>query len=304
LAARQPKIRAALAQGKLPNDPAFCRAWQLYLQKHGHRGVYESDIARPRLHEAPEALLASLAHPANPRQAKPPRTLLGWLAWPIWWQASRTMQAREGLRYHAMLGFDRIRQRLLLLAQTDVIAGILPELDSLWLLDIAEARRLDCGWVPEAAFFRQRQAEIEHLQSYNLPDLLHRFDDLELYRAGAASASQENRLAGVSLTGGEVRGRAWVLAEPSTALPPGFTAEMTILVARSVDAGWIPTFARVAGVVVEIGGDLSHGSIILREIGLPAITNVRGVTRVIQTGDELILRAGMGVVERTNDLIG
>ena len=68
----------------------------------------------------------------------------------------------------------------------------------------------------------------------------------------------------------------------------------------SMDAGWIPTFARVAGVVVEIGGDLSHGSIILREIGLPAITNVRGVMRVIQMGDELVLRAGSGVVGRTN----
>lgn len=51
-----------------------------------------------------------------------------------------------------------------------------------------------------------------------------------------------------------------------------------------MDAGWIPTFARVAGVVVETGDDLSHGSIILREIGLPAITNVRGVMRVVQTG--------------------
>ena len=53
----------------------------------------------------------------------------------------------------------------------------------------------------------------------------------------------------------------------------------------------------MAGVVVETGGDLSHGSIILWEIGLPAITNVRGVTKVIQTEDELILRTG-GVVER------
>ena len=50
--------------------------------------------------------------------------------------------------------------------------------------------------------------------------------------------------------------------------------------------------------VVETGGDLSHDSIILREIGLPAMTNVRGVTRVIQTEDELVLRAGSGVVER------
>ena len=58
------------------------------------------------------------------------------------------------------------------------------------------------------------------------------------------------------------------------------------------------TFAQPAGVVVETGGDLSYGSIILREIGLPAITNVRGVTQVIQTGDELVLQAGTGRVER------
>ncbi len=51
------------------------------------------------------------------------------------------------------------------------------------------------------------------------------------------------------------------------------------------------------GVVVETGGDLSHGSIILREIGLPAITNVRHVTQRIQTGDKLVLRADIGVVE-------
>jgi phosphoenolpyruvate-protein kinase (PTS system EI component) len=51
-------------------------------------------------------------------------------------------------------------------------------------------------------------------------------------------------------------------------------------------------------VVVETGGDLSHGSIILREIGLPAITNVRRATRSIATGDQLVLHAGAGVVER------
>jgi pyruvate,water dikinase len=189
-------------------------------------------------------------------------------------------------------------QRSLLPNHPCAIAGILPGPDSLWQLDIDEVRQLDGGWVPDAAFFRQRAAEIEHLSGYNLPDLFYRFDDLERYRAGAAPAGGETRLTGVSLTTGEIRGRAWVLAEPSTSLPPGFTAETTILVARSVDAGWIPTFACVAGVVVETGGDLSHGSIILREIGLPAMTNGRGVMRMIQTGDELTLRAGSGVVKR------
>ena len=82
-------------------------------------------------------------------------------------------------------------------------------------------------------------------------------------------------------------------------LPAGYTPETTILVARSVDAGWIPTFSRVAGVVVETGGDLSHGSIILREIGLPAITNVTEATRHIANGDRLRLNAAAGTVERT-----
>ena len=59
----------------------------------------------------------------------------------------------------------------------------------------------------------------------------------------------------------------------------------------------IPPFGCVQGVVVETGGDLSHGSIILRETGLPAITNVRHVIRQIKTGDRLRLRANVGVVE-------
>jgi pyruvate,water dikinase len=81
------------------------------------------------------------------------------------------------------------------------------------------------------------------------------------------------------------------------ALPPGFDPAGTVLVARSVDAGWIPTFALVAAVVVETGGDLSHGSILLRERGVPAVTNVRGVTRALATGDPVEVRAGAGVVE-------
>ena len=68
--------------------------------------------------------------------------------------------------------------------------------------------------------------------------------------------------------------------------------------ARSVDAGWIPTFGLVAGVVVETGGDLSHGSIILREIGLPAITNAHHATLAFRSGDQIWLRAASGTAER------
>jgi pyruvate,water dikinase len=295
---QKPGLQAALREGQLPDDPEFRQAWALYLKKHGHRGVYESDIARPRLHEAPAAVLVSLASSPTPRQPPPRRTLLGWLTLPLWLQAGRTMRAREHLRYTAILGFDRIRQALLKLAQIQIDRGNLPNVEALWLLSIEEVRQLDQGWLPEPGFFIKRSQEIAHLESCRLPDLFHRFDDLEDYRSGVEAVATANRLRGVSLTSGEVEGRAWVLSEPQIDLPSDFTPQQTILVARSVDAGWIPTFARVAGVVVEIGGDLSHGSIILREIGLPAITNVRGVTQQVRTGDRLLLRASTGILER------
>jgi pyruvate,water dikinase len=168
----------------------------------------------------------------------------------------------------------------------------------LWTLTIDEVRELDNGWRPDSAFFEARAAEIARLAEYHLPDLIHRSDDLEEYRAGRAAAAPGMRVRGLSLVSGDVQGRAWVLSEPGTVLPDGFESRSTVLVARSVDAGWIPTFGLVAGVVVETGGDLSHGSIILREIGLPAITNAQGATRLVQTGDRIWLRAGSGAAER------
>jgi rifampicin phosphotransferase len=71
-----------------------------------------------------------------------------------------------------------------------------------------------------------------------------------------------------------------------------------VVVARSVDAGWAITFPLAAAVAVETGGDLSHGSIVLRELGKPAVTNLRGITRAVSTGDLIELDAQNGTVRR------
>lgn len=299
LAAARPDLQAALAAGRVPEDAEFQRLWQAYLQKHGHRGVYESDIARPRYHEAAEGLLQSVTRPAPPAPPAPRRTWRGRLTWPVWWQCRRVLHAREAWRYQAMVAYDSIRKQLLSLAQTAVAQGQLPQVDDLWLLHLDEARALDRGHIFSPDFMAQRRQEFTALAAYDLPDLLYRFDDLEQYRAGGAEFVVGNgRLRGTSLTNGTVTGRAWVLREPATTLPAGFRPGETILIARSVDAGWIPTFSLVAGAVIEIGGDLSHGSIILREIGLPAITNVPQATRHFVTGQAVRLQAGQGVVEQ------
>jgi pyruvate,water dikinase len=290
IAQQNATVREALQRGQLPDDAQFRAVWQTYIQKHGRRGIYESDLSRPRFHEQPAPLFSMILAPHA--GAKPPRrTLKGVLTLPLAWQANRTVRARELLRYHTMTAFDRVRAALLQLAEAAAERGQLPKAESIWELTLEEVGQLDDGWQPDTVFFAERIAEIARLKMLPVPDLLRRFDDLE---RDLPPEAQTPHLRGISLTTGDVSGRAWVLQEPAQTPPP--LEAPVILVARSVDAGWIPTFAHVQGVVVETGGDLSHGSIILREIGLPAVTNVRAATRHIQTGDWLHLRADRGLV--------
>jgi phosphoenolpyruvate synthase/pyruvate phosphate dikinase len=293
IALKHQAVREALERNEMPDDSEFQSAFKAYLSKHGHRGIYESDISRPRFAEAPSLLFPAILQPAQKR-AMPKRTLAGLFTLPIWKQASIAIEARERLRYEAMKAFQKSRADFLCLATKASHKGQLPTPERIWELTIEELKRLDEGVRYDENFFQARQAEIEKLKAMPVPDFFYRYDDLE---KSDETQSAESRLKGISLTCGEVEGKAWVLREPSTLLPSGFEPSKTILVARSVDAGWIPTFALVSGVVVETGGDLSHGSIILREIGLPAVTNVKGATKRIKTGDALKLNAGQGMID-------
>jgi rifampicin phosphotransferase len=304
--ADDPPLRARLASGEVPTDDRrFAEAWTRYLDVHGHRGIYESDVARPRYREDPAPLLDLLLH--GRELTEPPR--LPWRAlavWPLWIQASRSMTAREDLRSDAMRVFEVIRRRLLALAERHVAAGRLPSADVVWDLTIDEVRALDGPdgdpAVYDEAWVARRRAEIEQLRAYRLPDLLHRSDDVEDYRRDAlpVATRRSRRLKGLGLNDGTVVGTVWVVDEPAP-LPARLGDEDVVLVTRGVDAGWIGTFARVAAVVVETGGELSHGSIVLRETGVPAVTNVADATAVLVTGDRVQVRARAGVVERLGD---
>jgi pyruvate,water dikinase len=297
-AAGRPELLEALGRGVLPEDRAFRQAFEAFLERHGHRGVYESDLASPRYREQPGPVLRGLAAAPDARKDAPQPSLRARLLRPAVWQTERTLRARERLRSAAMLGFERLRGVLLARARRLAEDGVLPSVEALFRLDLAELCRLDEGFRPDAAFWRTRASEDDAVRAYEFPDVFHRLDDIESFRPGAPGQPAPARLRGIGLTTGEVRGRAWVLSEPAVELPAGFDPSRTILIARAVDAGWIATFSCVAGVAVEVGGDLSHGSITLREVGLPAVTNVRGATRALRTGDPVVLRADEGTVER------
>lgn len=287
---------AALQAGEVPNRADFRAEWESFLLRFGHRAAYESDIARPRYADDPSPLLRSLASPALRRivggsdEPKPK-----WTSALIWKAARRPMLARERLRDRAMVAFAAVRRQIMRMASQATERGALPHPDRVWDLSVEEIGLLDQGWTPPQSFWDRRDQELSRLNEIRLPDLIHRFDDVE---APLEAAYGVNRFTGVGLTSGIIEGQAWVLEEPSISLPEGFSPASTVLVARSVDAGWVPTFALVAGVVAETGGDLSHGSIILRELGLPAVTNAHGVIAGIESGERIRLNARSGLVEK------
>jgi pyruvate,water dikinase len=73
-----------------------------------------------------------------------------------------------------------------------------------------------------------------------------------------------------------------------------------ILVARHTDPGWIAVFANAAGVIAERGSLLSHSAIVAREMGVPCVVSLKGVTQWLKTGDTVRLDGGAGTVERVS----
>jgi phosphohistidine swiveling domain-containing protein len=100
---------------------------------------------------------------------------------------------------------------------------------------------------------------------------------------------------GTAASSGVVEGSARVLlsAAQMSDLQPG-----EILVVHTTDVGWTPLFCIAAGVVTELGGPLSHAAVVARELGVPSVVNVDGVTRALKTGDRVRLDGDRGIVER------
>ena len=102
--------------------------------------------------------------------------------------------------------------------------------------------------------------------------------------------------AGQCIDAGVVRGKVRVVRDPrNVQLDHG-----SILVAEHTDPGWILIFPSALGVLVERGSLLSHAAIVARELGIPAIVSVPGVTRWLQDGDVVELDGSTGVVRKLN----
>ena len=136
----------------------------------------------------------------------------------------------------------------------------------------------------------------KNLEPYKLMENVRQFPNFidsrgKIYRNVLKAG--EGDLAGMAISNGIVRGKAKVLASPyEKPLLPG-----EILVTVATEPAWTPVFSNASGVVLEIGGGLQHGAIIAREYGLPCVSGLPGVTKIIKDGDLLEVDGTNGIVK-------
>ncbi len=266
-----------------------------FLDRFGHRAAGEMELAEPRWSED-DAALRDLA----PGSAKPKvddgafDRIVGEakLAAPARSQAKLRhdqlhtyLGLRETAKHHLLLGYAVLRKLLLELDHRHRMNG------DIFYLVPSELDRVVAGvdLRPIAAARRARQ-RLE--LGFEVPPVLFS-DDLDAIGRPIPIPAGSVEFAGSPLSAGVAEGPALVLNDPSEAkgVPNGF-----VLVCPSTDPAWVPLFAWASALVMETGGVLSHGAIVAREFGLPAVAGLPAITRQIRSGQRVRVDGGTGRV--------
>jgi pyruvate,water dikinase len=191
---------------------------------------------------------------------------------------------RETAKHYFMRGYALIRRVLLEFDRRHRLHG------GVFYLIPEELPRLAAG-EDLRGLIAQRQHRRSVCLSLEAPPVLFS-DDLEALGRPAAVEGADS-LQGVPLSAGCAEAPALVLQHPRAEEIP---MEPYVLVCASTDPAWIPLFVRARAVVMESGGVLSHGAIVAREYGLPAVAGLPGVQHRLKTGQRLRVDGGRGTV--------
>jgi pyruvate,water dikinase len=329
-AAREPEIKSVL-QGERAfsafaarledcrGGQAFRARWDAFMLRHGHHARGEIELFNPRWSECPDFLMdlmrgyveaINAGHPgpivrqealAGERVALTSQCMRG-LKNPLTRaifrhvlnRAQNGARSRENLKSEAIRWLAFLRRFLLELGRRLAARGRLADANDVFFLEIEELQSgflWDAGTDLRAPVARRRGLYEENLKVTPPAVVIGRFDPRTF--APDAVDSGTKVFHGLGVSAGTATGRARVIlrSDAHERVLPG-----EILVAPFTDPGWTPYFVAAAGIVMDLGGMLSHGSIVAREYGIPAVVNVGPATQIIRTGQWIEVDANRGVV--------
>jgi pyruvate,water dikinase len=309
------ELSALYVNGTLP--PVVQHGLSGFLATYGHRAVAEIDIGVSRWSEDPAHILGVLANylrlddpqraphamfASGAADAKAMVAILtararrrGWLRGQVVAFALDRARQLAGLRelpkYYAIVALAQLRRQLALVGRELAAKGRLTTADDVFFLDLREARAALAGEDMTDVVRRRREEFAHEMRRRHVPRVL-LSDGTEPEAQIVPKRTTGGALAGTPASAGTVTGLARVILDPLGAhLEPG-----EILVAPSTDPGWTPLFLTAGGLVMEMGGANSHGAVVAREYGIPAVVGVAGATNVIATGQMIRVDGTNGLV--------
>ena len=280
-----------------------------FIDKFGHRCIGEMELANPRWNEDDTALRNMIGqlkgaqthnphamHEANAAErtaadADLPARLADSGGASLLEQIQRELgiarellPCRETGKYYLMMGYELIRRVINEFGRRHGLGA------DVYFLKLDELERVAADPAQFHEVIQARRIRRESAKRLVMPDVV---DSDELGRLGfLPDVDDEGAMKGASISSGIATGPARIVFDPSeaSALGVGY-----ILVCPSTDPGWTPLFINAAGLIVERGGVLSHGAIVARDFGIPAVV-VPGITRRIEDGAILQVDGNSGTV--------
>ncbi len=306
--------------------PEFRREYREYLEKFGERTVNELKLESATLHDDPLPFLRAIAalgrqiagfgsaageasgerlraearaKTARALAGRPLRRLIfGW----VLRHARTRVRDRENLRLERTRLFGRVRRIFLELGRRLHALELLDDPRDVLYLEVDELLAFVDGRATTAdlrGLTAVRRAEFARYEREPAPD--DRFDTRgplyhghDFRRAAQVTPDTGDERRGLGCSPGVVRGTVRVVADPTTV----DLQQRSILVAEHTDPGWIMIFPTALGVLVERGSLLSHAAIVARELGIPAVVSIPGVTRWLRDGDVVEFDGSTGIIRR------
>lgn len=293
-----PNLFAILAE--IPDGQSILQQFDRFLDRFGYLSDVATDIAVPTWKEDPSPVRELLAQfvinlppeytpPANPSNK------------------AKLVQRRLNLKgqvteiYSKLLA--ELRYNFVALEQIWLDLGILQEPGDIWFLEfweiesiIAQNNQNLLAKVVELIAERRSQLA-RHGQIETVPPVVYGSNFLVIDNTSQTRSDlvPSNRiLQGIGASSGEAEGRVKVLKNLQSV---GEIDKSIILVVPYTDSGWSPLLARAGGIVSEVGGRLSHGAIVAREYGIPAVMDIHDATRLLRDGMWVKIDGGRGIVE-------
>jgi len=312
----------AVAVAAIATGNEFLGQWNDFMRRHGHHAAGELDIATPRWSERPDDVLRLVqgyldgAAQCNPmrnleeRSRERQRVLEEcsvrlrnplkrcWFKFMLR-QTQEWVVFRENVKSEVIRGLAAVRRIYLELDDRMVRQGMLEQRGDILFLTVEEIESVYRGLarfdVREAV--RTRREEFTRNQAATPPPVIVGTYDPARHTPPPADRTARE-LQGLAVSAGVVTGPARVIlrVDAGVRVRPG-----EILVAPFTDPGWTPYFLSAAGLVTDIGGQLSHGSVVAREYGLPAVVNVPFATQIIRTGQVIRVDGDRGTISVVSD---